>query len=239
MQSPTRERVLVKISGGSLQGNSSLPHDEKALDTVAQQLIELHAHADVGVVIGGGNIWRGSFADGVGIDMRQAHTVGMAATVINAALLSMRLKLHKQAARVLSAIPTSADLAQPITIQAIENAFNEKAILIFAGGTGAPFFTTDTGAALRAVQIGASTILAGKDGIDGVYDADPKTHPNARFIAHLSMADALAQKLGVMDATAFAMCQANKLRILVFNATAPQALMNAYLRKGKFTLVEP
>ncbi|HTL36481.1 MAG TPA: UMP kinase [Kofleriaceae bacterium] len=216
---PAYKRVLLKISGEALMGTTGYGISPDVLRVVASEIAEVaNLGVQMAVVVGGGNIWRGA-QQGSGMDRASADYVGMLATVMNAVSLQSAIEKLGVTTRVQSAIPMS-QLAEPyIRRRAIRHLEKER-VVIFGAGTGNPFFTTDTAAALRAMEIGADVLLMAKN-IDGVYDKDPKKHPDARRYAQVSFTDALHRDLRVMDATAFALCRDNDLAIAVFELATP------------------
>ncbi len=237
MAKKTKQRILIKISGSSLQ-NPKTPDafDLNRLNNLCKQIATLQKNHQIGIVVGGGNIWRGKLARALSMDQRRADYVGMVATIINASLINTQLNAFGVKSCVLSAIPCP-HLTDLITPENIDDAFVHDKVVIFAGGIGAPYFTTDTGAALRAIEIKAKLILVGKDGVDGVYSTDPKKDKNARFYPKLTFAEALDKKLSIMDLTSFTMCQENNIELIIFNIEKPNAVINAISGKIKRTVV--
>ncbi|WP_027123875.1 UMP kinase [Mycoplasmoides pirum] len=237
MKKTRKTRILIKISGSSLQNpNTTDTFDLKRLDNLCKQIAILHKKYEIGIVVGGGNIWRGKLSKDLRMDQRRADYIGMVATIINASLIDTQLDVYNVKSCVLSSIPCP-HLTNIITPDNIDNAFSENKVVIFAGGIGAPFFTTDTGAALRAIEINAKLILVGKDGVDGVYSSDPKKNPNAKFYSKLTFKQALKEKLSIMDLTSFTMCQENDIELIIFNIEKPNSIINAISGKIKRTLV--
>src|SRR5512139_2445518 len=218
MAKPAYKRVLLKISGEALMGNQGYGIHPEVLDLVAHEIADVSKlGVEVAVVVGAGNIFRGAQARGM--ERATGDYVGMLATVMNAVSLQEAIERQGVTTRVQSAIPMS-QLAEPyIRRRAIRHLEKER-VVIFGAGTGNPFFTTDTAAALRAMEVGADVLLMAKN-IDGVYDKDPKKHPDARRYAQVSFTDALHRDLRVMDATAFALCRDNELAIAVFELATP------------------
>jgi uridylate kinase len=212
---PAYKRVLLKISGEALLGKSqSFGINSDVLKTVAAEIAETaKLGVQIAVVVGGGNIWRGA-QQGSGMDRASADYVGMLATVMNAVSLQSAIEKQGVTTRVQTAIPI-AQLAEPYIRRRAIRHLEKGRVVIFAAGTGNPYFTTDTAAALRAMEIEAEVLLMAKN-IDGVYDKDPKKHPDARRYSAVSFTDALHRELRVMDATAFALCRDNDLSIAVF-----------------------
>ena len=194
--------------------------DPATLDQVAREVVmAVELGVEMGIVVGGGNIFRGLSGSARGMDRASADYLGMLATVMNAVALSEQLEKHGVVTRVLSAI-TISELAEPYIRRRAMRHLEKGRIVIFAAGTGNPFFTTDTAAALRAMEIGAQVLLKGTK-VAGVYDKDPVKHKDARLYHRVSFTEALEKDLGVMDATAFALCRDNDLPIVVFDMNTP------------------
>jgi uridylate kinase len=218
--SPSYRRVLLKLSGEALMGREGYGIDPATLNQVAREIVSAaELGVEMGVVVGGGNIFRGLSASARGMDRASADYLGMLATVMNAVALSETLEKHGMVTRVLSAI-TISELAEPYIRRRAMRHLEKGRIVIFAAGTGNPFFTTDTAAALRAMEIGAEVLLKGTK-VAGVYDKDPAKHQDARLYHRVSFTEALEKDLGVMDATAFALCRDNELPIVVFDMNTP------------------
>ncbi|MBI3991472.1 MAG: UMP kinase [Candidatus Omnitrophica bacterium] len=217
---PRYKRVVVKLSGESLQGSAGHGIDPKVVNSIAEQVKEIRLlGVEIGVVIGGGNIFRGEAASRNGIDRSTADYMGMLATVINGMALQDALEKRGVWTRLMTAIEMQ-ELAEPyIRRRAIRHLEKER-VVIFAGGTGNPYFTTDTAAALRAIEIGAEIILKATR-VDGVYSQDPEKDPKAKKFASLKYIDVLKRGLKVMDATAISLCMDNNLPIVVFNLNKP------------------
>lgn len=212
------KRVLLKISGEALKGDEQkLIIDSKFLEKVAKSIkLMVEKGVQVSVVIGAGNIFRGKLADDIGIEHSVADYMGMLGTIINCLALQSALENENLECRVMSAIQINAVCEPYIRRKAIHHL--EKGIVtIFAGGTGNPYFTTDTTASLRAIEINADAILMAKNGVDGVYSDDPKTNPNAVFIKKLTYSELYKQKLGVMDHTAVSMLLNKNIDTIVFS----------------------
>jgi len=213
---PAYKRVLLKISGEALMGSQSFGINPEVLAHVAGEIADTaRLGVEIAVVVGGGNIFRGESAKGM--DRANADYVGMLATVMNAVSLQGAIERSGVPTRVQSAIPMS-QVAEPYIRRRAIRHLEKGRVVIFAAGTGNPFFTTDTAAALRAVEIGAEILLKATK-VDGVYDKDPKQHTDARRYHTVTFTDALKQDLGVMDATAFALCRDNEMRMIVFDMT--------------------
>jgi uridylate kinase len=215
---PRWSRVLVKLSGEAFAGPGGQGIDGNVVTDIASELVEVKQRfvVDVAVVVGGGNIWRGLSGEGAGMDRAQADYMGMLATVINALALQETLERLGQPTRVQSAIHMS-QVAEPYIRRRAIRHLEKGRVVIFAGGTGNPFMTTDTTSALRAVEIDAGAILMGKHGTDGVYTADPNLDPSAELLRELSYIEVLNRGLKVMDSTAITLCMDNDLPICVFD----------------------
>lgn len=209
-------RVLLKLSGEALMGDAEYGIDPKVLDSLAEQLDAVHgAGTQIAVVVGGGNIFRGLAASAKGMDRAQADYMGMLATVMNGLALQDALERRNVHTRVMSAIEMNT-VAEPYIRRRAIRHLEKGRVAIFAAGTGNPYFTTDTTAALRALEIGADCIMKATK-VDGVYDADPKTHPDAVKFDELPYIEVLNRGLKVMDNTAISLCMDNNLPIIVFN----------------------
>jgi uridylate kinase len=210
-------RIVLKLSGEAVQGDASSPIDHDVLDYMARQVARIvNLGVQVSIVIGGGNIWRGEAASSRGMERATADYMGMLATVINGLALQASLERHGQHTRVQSAI-TMSEVCEPYIRRRAIRHLEKGRVVIFAAGTGNPYFSTDTTAALRAAEIGADVILMAKNRVDGVYDSDPRTNPNARRISRLRHMEALERGLRVMDSTALSLCMDNRLPIVVFD----------------------
>ena len=222
----TYHRVLLKISGEALAGAGGYGIDQQVLVGFAAQLRDVHAAGcELALVIGGGNIFRGTTGGALGIDRATGDYMGMLATVINALALQDALEKLSVPTRVLSAIEMQ-EIAEPYIRRRATRHLEKGRVVIFAAGTGNPFFTTDTAASLRAMEIGAEVIFKGTR-VDGVYDADPEKHPEATRFDELTYIDVLNRNLQVMDSTAISLCMDNGLPILVFNMLEQGNIMRA------------
>ncbi len=220
---PKYKRILLKLSGEVLKGASEGCHDEAVLADVAQRLTQLvKLGVEVGVVLGGGNIFRGLTGALNGTNRITGDTMGMLATIINALAVQNALERVGTAATVMTA-QQMPQIAQPFNARKADKLLKRGTVVIFAGGTGNPFFSTDSGAALRAAEIGADALLKATK-VDGVYTADPKKDPTATRYEKLSCEEALAKRLNVMDAAAFALCRDNNIPIVVFNFHDPEVM---------------
>lgn len=211
-------RVLVKLSGEAFAGEAGVGIDGDVVTRLAQEIVDAKRayEVDIAVVVGGGNIWRGMAGEGAGMDRAQADYMGMLATIINGLGLQETLERLGQPTRVQTAIHMS-QVAEPYIRRRAIRHLEKGRVVIFAAGTGNPFFTTDTTAALRAVEIDAEAILMGKNGTDGVYTADPRVDPDAELLREISYIDVLNRGLKVMDSTAITLCMDNDLPICVYD----------------------
>ena len=211
------ERILIKLSGEALMGDRDHGTDPERLKTIATQIAGVREQGvEIAIVVGAGNIYRGLSGAAAGMDRATADYMGMLATVLNALTLQDALETQGVFTRVQSAIDVQ-EVAEPYIRRRAIRHLEKQRVVIFAAGTGNPFFTTDTAAALRAVEIHAQAILMAKNGVEGVYTADPKTDPQAQFIDRITHMEAIQQQLRVMDATALTLCMENNLPIHVFN----------------------
>jgi uridylate kinase len=216
-QQPAFKRVLVKLSGEALMGDLEFGTDPEVVNAIAQQLKRVHDRGvEVAVVLGAGNIYRGLAGAAAGMDRATADYMGMLAIVLNALTLQDALEKVGVHTRVLSAI-TISEVAEPYIRRRAMRHLEKGRIVIFAAGTGNPFFTSDTAAALRALEMHAEAILMAKHGIEGVYSSDPNEDPDAEFIPEITAREALQRGLKVMDSTALSLCMDNGLPIYVFN----------------------
>jgi uridylate kinase len=216
---PAYGRVMLKLSGEALMGELAYGTDPERVRSVAGEVAAVRGRGvEVAIVVGGGNIYRGLAAAAAGMDRATGDYMGMLATVLNALALQDALEKLDVATRVQSAI-TISEVAEPYIRRRAIRHLEKGRVVIFAAGTGNPFFTTDTAAALRAAELHAEVVLMAKNGVEGVYSDDPATNPNAEFIPEITHKDALTRGLQVMDSTAFALCMDNNLPIVVFNMT--------------------
>lgn len=212
------KRVLLKLSGEALQDKKNhMILDAEALSKIARAIKSMKEEGvEVSIVIGAGNIWRGKLADMIGIERTTADYMGMLGTIINSLALQSALENDGMQCRVLSSIEAKAVCEPYIRRRAIRH-LEKGRVVIFAGGTGNPFFTTDTTASLRAMEIGAEAVLMAKNGVDGVYTADPNVDSKAEFISEITYKEMLAKELKVMDLTAVSLCMQSGIEIVVFN----------------------
>ena len=217
MAEPVFQRILLKLSGESLMGSLDYGTDPERLAAVARQIARVRdLGVEVAVVVGAGNIYRGMKGAAAGMDRATADYMGMLATVLNALALQDALEREGVHTRVQSAI-TISEIAEPYIRRRAMRHLEKKRVVIFAAGTGNPFFTTDTAAALRANEIHAEAILMAKNGVEGVYTADPAVDPDAVLIERITHMDALQRRLRVMDSTALTLCMENSMPLHVFN----------------------
>ena len=229
-------RILLKLSGEALMGSTQTAIDPATLSQIADELIDVHSlGVEVALVLGGGNIFRGLAASSGGMDRAHADYMGMLATVINSLALQDALESRGGHTRVMTALETER-VAEPYIRRRGIRHLEKGRLVIFAAGTGNPYFTTDTAASLRAMEIGAEIVMKATK-VDGVYDKDPKKHKDARMYRRLSYLDVLNQNLGVMDSTAISLCRDNNLPILVFNMTKPGNIRRVLLGEPLGTLV--
>jgi len=213
---PAFKRVLLKLSGEALLGPKEYGVDLPTVERIAAEIAQVHARGvEVAVVVGAGNIYRGMAAAAEGMDRATADYIGMLSTLHNALALQDRLERQGVPTRVQSAV-TVSEVAEPYIRRRAIRHLEKGRVVIFAAGTGNPYFTTDTAAALRALEIGADAILMGKNEVDGVYDGDPRTDPDARFIPELTHLEAIERGLRVMDTTALSLCMDNGVPLHVF-----------------------
>jgi uridylate kinase len=230
IERPKYNRVMIKLSGEALMGFQSFGVDPAMMDTLSRQIQEVHVlGVEIAIVVGGGNIIRGVNVSDAGFDRTTGDYMGMLATVINALALQGTLERIGIYTRVLSAINV-AEVAEPFIRRRAIRHLEKKRVVIFAAGTGNPYFSTDTAAALRAMEIRAEVILKGTK-VDGVYDADPVKNAQARFFERLTYQEVLERGLKVMDATAIALCKDNQLPIIVFNLKKEGNIKQAVLGK--------
>jgi uridylate kinase len=217
LAAPAFGRILLKLSGEALMGDLAYGADPIRIAAIAEQVRSVQERGvEIAVVVGGGNIYRGLAGAAEGMDRATGDYMGMLATVLNALALQDALEKRGAHTRVQSAIEIS-EVAEPYIRRRAMRHLEKGRIVIFAAGTGNPFFTTDTAAALRALEIHAEAILMAKNGVEGVYDADPRTSPDAKFLPEITHREAIERRLAVMDSTALSLCMDNSLPIHVFN----------------------
>jgi uridylate kinase len=230
-------RILLKLSGEALMGNEDYGIDPKVIQAMAKDIVEAQrAGAQIGLVIGGGNIFRGAGLAEAGMDRVTGDHMGMLATVINALAMADALEKEGGFARVMSAIKINEVCEDYIRRRAIRH-MEKGRIALFAAGTGNPFFTTDSAAGLRASEIGADLLLKATK-VDGIYDSDPKKNNDAKRFEHLSYDEVIARNLQVMDTAAFALCRDNKVPVRIYDMMQPGALMRILRGESLGTLVD-
>ena len=231
------KRVMLKLSGEALAGGNDFGIITDVVNRIAQQLKQIvEMGVQVGVVVGGGNIWRGVTAESQGMDRATADYAGMLATIINALVLQDALERTGVVTRTQSAIVVQA-IAEPYIQRKAIRHMEKGRVVIFAAGTGNPHMTTDSAAALRAVEIGADVLLMAKNNVDGVYDSDPQQNANAKKFDEVTYIEALQRRLEVMDSMALSLCMDNRLPIIVFNLQSPQSIERVVRGEKMGTLV--
>ncbi len=234
---PQYKRVLLKISGEALMGEQDYGLDPAFVDRIAADLKAVHeSGVEICVVVGGGNIFRGLSGAATGMERATADYMGMLATVINSLAMQNALEKLEVPTRVQSAIPMAA-VAEPYIRRRAVRHMQKGRIVIFGAGTGNPFFTTDTAAALRASEMGCDALLKGTK-VDGVYDADPVEEKSAKRFERLSYRQVLAEDLGVMDHAAISLARENHIPVLVFSIYEPGAFADVLRGKGKYTMID-
>lgn len=237
MKKPIYKRILLKLSGESLQGRQKYGIDPRVVTTVAEEIKDVKKLGlEIAIVVGGGNIFRGVVASAKGLERSTADYMGMLATGINALALQGALEKIGVDTRVQTAIEMR-DLAEPYIRRRAIRHLEKGRVVIFSGGTGSPYFTTDTAAALRAVEVGAEVILKATK-VDGVYSADPVLHPKAKKYDRLKYMEAIKRRLKIMDSTALSLCMDNNLPIVVFNLRKKGNIKRAVKGEPIGTVVE-
>lgn len=232
------KRVMLKLSGEALANDKGFGIDPEVVNRLAREIKTVcEAGVEVSVVVGGGNIWRGLKGSAGGMDRTSADYMGMLATVINSVALQDSLEKLGIPTRVQTAIEMR-QIAEPYIRRRAVRHLEKGRVVIFAAGTGNPYFTTDTTAALRSAEVEAEVMLMAKKQTDGVYDADPKFHPEAKMFTHLTYGEVLAKKLEVMDNTAITLCMNNNIPIVVFNIDVEGNIVKACLGETLGTLIE-
>src|SRR5512139_2782493 len=233
---PAYRRILLKLSGEALMGDDAYGINREVIDRIVREIAEVQAlGVQVGIVIGGGNIFRGVALGAAGMDRATADYMGMMATIMNSMALQDAMRRAGIEARVQTALNIE-QVVEPYIRPKAMRYLEEGKVVIFAAGTGNPFFTTDTAAALRGSEMGVQIVLKATK-VDGIYSADPKKDPQATRFASISFDEALSRRLQVMDATAFALCRDQKLPIKVFDMTKPGALRRVAMGEDEGTLV--
>lgn len=211
------KRVILKISGEALAGKNGSGIDASYVNEIASEIKELYKQVnEIGIIIGAGNIWRGRDAKEIGMNRVSADYMGMLGTILNSMALQNALEKVGVPARVMSSFPVQ-NVCETYYRNKANSHLNKKMVVILAGGTGNPYFSTDSAAALRAAELGAEIILMAKNGTDGVYDDDPRTNPNAKRFTTISYDEILAKHLNVMDLTSATLCRENDIKIVIFD----------------------
>lgn len=235
------KRILLKLSGEWLANrDKKLSIDYEHVVKLAKQLKQIiDQNIQIAIVVGGGNLWRGASAEKNGIPRSKADYIGMIATVMNGlALQSIFENSYQIKSRVLCSVDVDQKIAEPFNLENANQYLANGEIVIMVGGTGRPYFTTDTAATLLASEIKADILLLGKNEIDGVYDDDPKINPNAKHYEEISYDEILRMKLKVMDSTAVAMARDNNINLLVFNIGKENSIIDVINKNNKFTIVK-
>ncbi len=229
MQRPKYSRVILKLSGEALAGDNGFGLDPQVLDVLARQIKAVHdLGVQVAIVVGAGNFWRGRLGQEMGMDRASADYMGMLATVMNSLALQDAIEKHNVDTRVMTAVEMR-QVAEPFIRRRAIRHLEKGRVVIFAAGTGNPYFTTDTTAALRAAEIEAEAILMGKQGVEGIYDSDPRKNKHAVKYHEVTYQEVLAKNLQVMDSTATALCMDNKIPIVVFDMMGPEYVVKVVL----------
>ena len=232
------KRILLKMSGEALKGKNEFGIDPKTVKEIAEQIKMVHdLGIEIGIVCGGGNIFRGHIGQELGMDRAQADYMGMLATVMNGLAVQDALEALGVPTRVMSALSID-DVCEPYIRRRATRHLEKGRVCIFAGGTGMPYFSTDTAAALRATEIGAEVILMAKNGVRGVYTKDPKKYADAEFIEELTAEEIIEKDLKVMDQTAATLCKDNHMEIIVFNMNEDGNILRAAKGEKIVTLIK-
>ncbi len=232
------KRILLKISGEALKGTTGYGIDPKTVKNIAQQIKDVKEQGiEVGIVVGGGNIFRGKTAEGLGMDRTQADHMGMLATVMNGLAIQDALEGIGVKTRVMSAIQVQ-QVAEPYIRRRALRHLEKDRVVIFVGGIGSPYFSTDTTSILRAAEINADVVLMAKNGVDGVYDKDPRKYTDAVLFDSLSFSKILELGLEVMDSTAASLCRDNKMTVLVFNMNEEGNILKAACGNSIGTVID-
>lgn len=231
-----KERILIKISGASLKSNNEI-FDVKKISNLAYQINVLSQKYQISLVIGGGNIFRGNLAQSLNLDRNDADAMGMLSTMINGLILKNVFNNHKINVNLFSALKIDK-IIDEYTSRSVNDALNNNNVCIFVGGVGLPFFTTDTGAALRAAETQSKIILMGKNGVDGVYDKDPLKHSDAKWFERLTYDEIISKSLDVIDQSALTLCWDNNISLLVFNINEENSLIRVMNKEIKATIID-
>jgi len=232
------QRVILKLSGEALKGNGTYGINPATVKNIATEIKEIYElGVQIGIVVGAGNLWRGKTGEELGMDRAQADYMGMLGTIMNGLALQDALESALVPTRVMTVLPVSA-VAEPYIRRRAMRHFEKGRVLIFSGGTGSPFFSTDTAAALRAAELNADIILMAKNGVEGVYDKDPRKHGEAVMYETVTQQMVLEKNLQVMDQTAASICRENKINILVFNMNLHGNIKKEVMQEPIGTLVK-
>lgn len=232
------QRIILKLSGEAMKGDTPYGIDPKTVKKIALEIKEVYAlGVQVGIVVGAGNLWRGVIGEELGMDRAQADYMGMLGTIMNGLALQDALESIEVPSRVVSAVNVS-EVAEPYIRRRAIRHLEKGRVTIFVGGTGSPYFSTDTAAGLRAAEIGASTILMAKNGTKGVYDKDPRKHDDAKLYQELTLQEVLEKNLLVMDSTAASICRDNKIDIVVFDMNEAGNIKKAVMQEKIGTMVK-
>jgi len=232
------KRVLLKLSGEALKGQTEYGIDPKTVNKIAAQIKEAHdLGVEIGIVVGGGNLWRGKTGEELGMDRSQADYMGMLATIMNGLAVQDALEHLGVPTRAMTALPIN-QVAEPYIRRRAIRHLEKGRVCIFVGGLGSPYFSTDTACVLRGTEIGAEIVMMAKNNVDGVYDSDPKYNKNAKMYTELTFEEILSKDLKVMDATAASLCKDNKMGIIVFNMNVEGNITKAVKGEKIGTLVK-
>ncbi len=221
------KRILLKLSGEALKADSNAIIDPETVKGIAAQIKQIYdLGTEIGIVVGGGNIWRGKIGEELGMERAQADYMGMLATIMNGLSIQDALEGMGVPTRCMTALPIDT-VAEPYIRRKAIRHLEKKRVCIFAGGLGSPYFSTDTACVLRATEIGAEIVLMAKNGTEGIYDSDPRKNPNARMYQELTFNEILEKGLAVMDSTAASLCRDNKLPLIVFNMNKDGNILRA------------
>ncbi len=232
------KRILLKLSGEALKGKTQFGIDPETVFAIAKQIKSVYdLGVEIGIVVGGGNIWRGKTAEGLGMDRAQADYMGMLATIMNGLSVQDALEHVGVPTRAMTALPIDT-VAEPYIRRRAIRHLEKGRVCIFVGGLGSPYFSTDTACVLRGTEIGAEVVLMAKNGVEGVYDSDPRKNPDAKLYKELTFSEVLAKNLQVMDSTAASLCKDNKKNIIVFNMNVDGNIVKAVKGEKIGTLVK-
>ncbi len=230
-----KKNVLLKLSGASLKNNDDVICDEK-INRLAQEICKASDEYNIGIVIGGGNIWRGNIASKIGMNRSAADDMGMLSTLINSLALKSSIQKYGIETVVYSSFSIPR-MAKEHNAEDFNKDLNDGKVVIFAGGTGMPFFSTDTAASLCASEINASCILMGKNNVNGLYDKDPNKFDDANFIKEITFDEVIKQKFKVADSTSMTMCEENNINIIIFDIEKENSILNALKKEGEFSYI--